>query len=331
MVTDEVPALARAVFTEMLVDGDDRAALDVARGLRARGVTTVDLATHLVAPALEAVGRRWQQNTVSVAVEHRATAIAEGVLQELVAGADSRAVPLGRVLLTGVEGEWHTMPARIVAAVWRVLQWDVFALTPSLPADELTDLVRHDTSGIAAVSCSLPGNLLAAWQTIGVLRAAGLRVLVGGRAFDAHPGLAEQLGADAHRLDPLSGHEVLLAWTSLPPLPSRAAVALPGIQEVAEVWHQIPQMVPAIMTLAEELSGVRMPGPVLQEDLQLLVRTALSAAALNRTEVFTGHVVWYREVLAANRADPRTADVLVDALGRVLPADAERVRSVLAG
>lgn len=329
MSKDEVPPLARAVFVQTLLDGDESAARAVAVGLRDRGVDVVDLIVDLIAPALEAVGLQWERATASVAVEHRATAIAEGVLQELIGRRDGHVATQGRVLLSGVEGEWHTMPGRMVAAVWRALRWDVCSLTPALPADDLAALVAVDEARIAAVSCALPANLLYAWQTIGVLRAAGHRVLVGGRAFDAYPEIAAVLGADVHCQDPLSGHEVLQRWVTLPDLAPRAATPLPGLVEVAAMWDQVPRLACDTQTLMEGFDDGWQPSRESYEDVMLLVRTALCSAALGAPQIFADHLRWYQDLLGANGLDPGMVAQLIAALDRVLPADAPAVRDVL--
>ena len=256
------------------------------------------------------------------------TAVTEAVIQILVAEAPVLRAD-SRVLLTGPEGEWHMLPGRMVALVLRQLGWDVFQLTPGLPPEDLAALARAEPGHVAGISCSLPGNLIPAWQAISALRQAGFNVLAGGRAFDSYPGVAQVLGADRQERDPLRAHELLRDWAARPGPGPRPATLQRQWAPVASTWAAIERVVTDAAVLAADMEGVAMPGDVLRQDLTLMLMTAAAAALVGRHEILADHVAWYEELLPAAGRDPDPGPALLRSLGRVLPADADPVRDVL--
>lgn len=83
-------------LADSLVRGEARVARSIATRLRDRSRGYLYIATHLFQPALYEVGLRWQQNQISVAQEHLATAISLKLLTEMSLEAEV-APPSGRV------------------------------------------------------------------------------------------------------------------------------------------------------------------------------------------------------------------------------------------
>jgi methanogenic corrinoid protein MtbC1 len=323
---NEVPDVARDVLVGLLIAGDGARADALVDSIVDQGVPLVTVISDLLGPALATVGLQWQYGSITVAVEHRATSICDGILARLLASTEPAAAA-GRVWLTGAEGEWHTMPPRLVAAVWQCLGWDVVALTPSLPASELRLLASVDRASLAGVSCSLTANLVPAWQTISALRQSGFRIVAGGRAFGGEPGLAEVLGADAYCPDPILASEQLALWDPRTRRSPRPATLMPAWQRLREVWDGLPMVVENALLLARELGEASLSAEVLRQDLSLLARTVVAAALCARPAVLTGQLSWQADLVSGRSegADPR---FLLSVLERVLPAN-ELVRSVL--
>lgn len=324
----EIPRVAVDLLTGFLRAGDTLAAQQFIDTLLGGGAGRVEVIDGLLGPSLARIGQLWQEGGVSVAVEHRATNIVDALLRFTLSGVPA-AVPGHRVLLTGVEGEWHVMPARLVAGVWNCLGWDVVALTPSLPADDLRALAAAESTRVAGVSCSLVSNLVPAWQVISVLRDCGFRVVVGGRAFDAVLEVAEVLGADGHERDPVRASALLADWVEQAWLPSRPAARVQEWAQIETVWLQLPSLVEHAVVVAIELAGVTMPATVTRQDLSLIARTSCAAALTGRVELLSQHMSWYRELLELSGMDPATGQALLWSLDRVLPAG-DSIRAVIA-
>jgi methanogenic corrinoid protein MtbC1 len=319
----------RDSFLGALLSGDREQCLSISSGLVGRGVGAGALVRDLYAPAQIAIGQMWQQGQVSVAEEHVATSITEDCMMQVLsplAGGDQ----VGRILLTGAEGDGHTLAVRMVSQVWRALGWDVVTISPTLPADDLAMTAHGDAAGIAGVSCSMSSNLVGAWHTISALRVAGLRVVAGGRAFDEDPALALLLGADAYVADAVEAGDLVNGW--LPQLdrdPREPALAT-ELPEVDRVWSAIPRIVEDALLLAHDLGPVDAEADVLREDLALVARSATSAALVDDSRIFAEHLDWYREGAVARGMDAGVADILAAAVDRMLPAGSTAVRRSMA-
>jgi methanogenic corrinoid protein MtbC1 len=95
--------------------GDRRAALQVIteEGPRA-GLDAAHL-SRVIGDAQREVGRLWQEDRISVAEEHIATAISQIALSFVYQLAKPRTPNGKRVLVACVEGELHDFPARLAA------------------------------------------------------------------------------------------------------------------------------------------------------------------------------------------------------------------------
>lgn len=329
MDPEHVPEVTRRHYLEACLAGDFDSAREVCQGMLDAGVALSVLVRTLLAPAMWRVGDLWMHGKVTVAQEHRVTAVTEAVIQTLMAGSQ-RPRASARVLLTGPEGEWHVLPGRMVALVLRQLGWEVFQLTPALPPEDLLALARVEQGHVAGLSCSLPGNLVAAWQSVTALRAAGFRVVAGGRAFDEVPGVAEVIGADAYSRDPLQAHEQLLEWQAQPPPGPRPGTLEHRWDTLESTWDATARIVQDAGVLAVDMEDVALTGEVLRQDLTLMLTTAVAAALVERPAILTEHIAWYQDLLAVGGIDPDVGPALLRSLRRVLPADADAVREMIA-
>lgn len=297
--------------------------------LRTRGVPVGGLVRRLFDPALKRIGHMWQDRQITVADEHVATAITEECLNAAAAGI-APPVRRGRVLLTVAEGEWHTLPLRMVALVWRELGWDVVAVSPSLPTEDLVAMAYDDPCTVGAVSCAMTSNLVGAWHCVAAMRLAGMRVVVGGGAFEAEPRLADRIGADAHAIDPVHAGETLVQWLREAPLPSREPALKNVLPEIDRVWTSLPRSVEDAIGLIPQLGPVDIKQDLLRDDLTLVARAATAAALVGAPEVLADHLDWYRSRSATRGDDGTVADTLVAALGRMLPPGSATVRHIMA-
>lgn len=174
----------RERYLDALLRGDRRSAgAVVSDGLEA-GLDTPTLFLRVLVPALRTVGERWHRGELSVAEEHWAT---EVTLDEM--ARVRRARPPRRKLgvdavVAVVEGETHVLAARVVAALLEWRGWIVDYLGGSMPAEELRSFVERRSPDLVALSVTLPERLLAARETVALLRTLDPRplLLVGGAA-----------------------------------------------------------------------------------------------------------------------------------------------------
>ena len=190
----------RTRFLEAQLRGDRRLAARIVldEGLGA-GVSVRDLHEHVLQDAQREIGRLWQENVVSIAQEHMATAIAGLVLTQLFERA-SRDPENGRhVLVACVEGELHEFPARLVADALDLGGFQVRYLGASVPVDGLPRMIDEERPDLVALSATMSFHVPSLRRTVSEIRERfGKRPLlaVGGGAIAWTPSLAKQLDTD---------------------------------------------------------------------------------------------------------------------------------------
>ena len=246
------------------------------------GARTEELILELLAPAEREVGARWARREWNVAQEHAATAVVDAILAMLTLDEDV-APSAGRVVIACVEGEWHSLPARMAAELLRIRGWDVVFLGPSVPADDLGDHVRHLAPDLVGLSCSVPLFLKGAQRSIDACLAAGTPVITGGAGFGASGRYAARLGAQGWTSDPRCAADALDAWSLDNGRHGRAA---PG--DHLELEAARPELVSGAVNAL--VSGARPPSDghalaELREAVDTLVTSVECACLVEDSEV----------------------------------------------
>ncbi|HEX8123078.1 MAG TPA: cobalamin-dependent protein [Solirubrobacteraceae bacterium] len=169
------------------------------------GIEVRALYLEVLEPALEEIGDRWAAGELTVAHEHYATAVTQGILGVL--APRMRVAPSsGRLAVVAcTPGELHALGAQMVADFLEGEGWEVLALGAATPAPDLAALVDDERPDLVALSTSVANNLEGAAETVRQLRelAEPPFVAVGGRAWGALPAeRRDALGADALFDDP---------------------------------------------------------------------------------------------------------------------------------
>lgn len=169
-----------------------------------RGIGALELHLEVIQAAQHEIGRLWQENRISIAQEHVATAISQLVLSHLY-GHLPRVTPHGhKVLIACVEGELHDMGPRIAADFLEASGFDVRFLGASVPTQSLVLMAEKESPSLVALSASLTFNLPALRAAVAALRkrfGALLPIAVGGHAVAWSPGIEEELGLPSFGTD----------------------------------------------------------------------------------------------------------------------------------
>lgn len=189
------PAALADELLRALVAGDQVQAELVALDAVAGGMPLADLYADVLAPALNEVGRRWQAGDLTVADEHLATAVVEGVMARV--GRAATRLPRRsreRVLLACAEDEGHVVALRMVADLAEGAGFDVRYLGASVPVDALVDLARRLRPRVVGLSASAGAAPAAVIEAVdGLLALPGLDVIVGGDGVPAALGGRERV------------------------------------------------------------------------------------------------------------------------------------------
>ncbi|MFI0805751.1 B12-binding domain-containing protein [Streptomyces echinatus] len=328
-----------AIGTEALVDelwwavtdSDEFTAVDVVRRARADGTDEETLLLDVIAAVQDRVGTEWAADRLTVAQEHAATAINERVITALVhdrppVGAPDRA-PRGRVTVSCVDGEWHALPARLVAEVLRLRGWRVDFLGARTPTPHLVSHLHSTSSEAVLLSGSLPTHLPTAHAAITACQAVGVPVVAGGRAFGPDGRYARALGADHWAPDARAAAAVLEEELSAP----HRAVTRQVMDDLPHLTDQEYTFVAQSRgrLVRQTLTGLENRFPALRaysdaqrertaEDVAHIVDFLATALYVDDPALFTTFLCWTADVLEARRVPARSVSAALAVLGENL-------------
>ena len=190
----------KAQLEARLLAGDEPGAWGVLEAALASDHSPSEALLQLVAPALESIGDRWHAGELTVADEHRASAVAVRLISRIGARFARREPKRGSVVITTPPAEQHSAPVAIAADLLRWAGFDVIELGADTPADALAHVLAGVPDLLAvALACTTQASTTSARRVIAHLRTAlpGTTVLLGGAAVtDADQAL--RLGADGY-------------------------------------------------------------------------------------------------------------------------------------
>lgn len=319
--TGSGPRQLSAELWEAVLTLDEAAAVTAVRRALDAGLDAESVLLDVIAPVQGRVGEEWAANRITVAQEHAATAINERSIAALAQHPSARTAPrLGRITVACVDGEWHALPARLLAEVLRLRGWDVDYLGAQVPTPHLIAHLHRTGPDAVALSSSIPTRLPAAHATITACQAAGIPVLVGGAAFGPDGRYARLLGADAWAPDARTAADDLARGRLPRPQADHQTIDdLPHLtdQEYTLVARNRPDLVRAVFAGLEDAYPA-MRGYTDQqrertaEDLSHIVEFLATALYTGDHELFSRFLLWTAGVLTA-RGVP--ADSLLPALG----------------
>ena len=188
----------RTHYVQAQLAGNRREALRivVADGLLS-GVAPEELYLEIVGAAQRELGRLWEENQITVADEHLATAISQFILAQLYPHL-GRAPRNGKsVAVACVAGELHDMPGRIASDFLDAAGFDVRFIGANTPTVGLIAELTAHRPAVLALSVTTIFHFAALPHVITQLRqaAADLPIVVGGFLVGAAPQLPPKLNA----------------------------------------------------------------------------------------------------------------------------------------
>ncbi|MFB4307393.1 B12-binding domain-containing protein [Actinomadura sp. GTD37] len=296
---------------EAVTTGDEFAATDIVMAALDDGMDPEDLLLDVIAPLQARVGREWAANRITVAQEHSATAVNERVIGAVAHHPAVRrraraAERPGRIAVACIDGEWHALPARLLAEVLRLRGWRVDYLGAQVPTPHLISHLHETGPAAVALSSSIATRLPAAHAAITACQSTGTPVMVGGAAYGPDGRYAALLGADAWAPDARAAADRLARGPLPEPRPHRVADDLPHLADrtYAHVTRTTPQLVRHV------LSGLRSRIPAMAgytdeqrnrtaEDISHIVEFFGTALYLDDPELFTAFMTWTADILTA--------------------------------
>jgi len=129
---------------------DSAGAMELMESKATDASSIFDLYVNILQPAQREIGRLWQVNSISVAVEHYATATAQQILHRLSRMVPPRPQRNARVIGICGEGEHHCVGLEMVCNLCQLDGWDTYfvgANTPTASARRGTDYPHLHATG----------------------------------------------------------------------------------------------------------------------------------------------------------------------------------------
>jgi MerR family transcriptional regulator, light-induced transcriptional regulator len=171
----------------------------------AGGLDLRTLYLQVFQPTLREVGRLWEENRLTVAEEHLATAITHSGMLQLYGDLELPESTGPTLIAACAETERHEIGLRMLCDFLDLDGWNTVFLGATVPTDALIAMVREQRPQAVALSATIAPHLPQLQRTIAALRvmsgATQPLVLVGGRPFLEDPHLAARVGADLSATD----------------------------------------------------------------------------------------------------------------------------------
>lgn len=160
-----------------LVDGAERQARSIVSGLIDDGVGFTTVMQDVLVPALRLIGDEWVADRLTIAVEHRASAIVERIIGGHVPTPRGRR--RGIAVVAALAGDRHTLPTSMAAAALREDNWHVHHLGADVPDDALVRFCDEHSVALVVLTVTNTDVAAVADRTARRLHRAGVRVIVG--------------------------------------------------------------------------------------------------------------------------------------------------------
>ena len=186
---------------EAVIQGDDKAALAITEKAIAEGADPLMLVNEYMIPAMDEVGRRFENNEYFVPellISARAMKAALEILRPLLLQGGQE--PLAKVAIGTVKGDLHDIGKNLVASMLEGGGFEVIDLGVNVSPEQFVQAVREKGAKLVAMSALLTTTMPSMKQTIDALKEAGVRdqvkVLVGGAPLTQK--FADEIGADGY-------------------------------------------------------------------------------------------------------------------------------------
>jgi MerR family transcriptional regulator, light-induced transcriptional regulator len=194
--------------------GDRRRAFAAVDEARESGMTVARIYLEVLQPTLREIGRLWQQNEISVADEHLATAITQAAMARLYEQVFVWQPRTGHTLIAAcADVERHEIGLRMLCDLLELEGWETTYLGAMVPVESLVAMVRKRRPTAVALSIAMAPHLPRLRTMIQAIREtmgdAQPLIVVGGRPFLDDPELATRLGADFTAPDASAAVEML--------------------------------------------------------------------------------------------------------------------------
>ncbi len=167
-----------------------------------KGVSIQEIYVHVFQRTQYEIGRLWQSNKISVAQEHYCTAATQLIMSQLYPYLFSTEKNGYQVVTTSVSGDLHEIGARMVADFFEIEGWDTYYLGANTPTESIIKFLTEEEPHLLGISATLTSHVSMVETLIKEIRKTNvgkrIKILVGGRPFNAEPTLWKDVKADGY-------------------------------------------------------------------------------------------------------------------------------------
>ncbi len=173
-----------ASYFEKLISGNRYECSLIIKELKKSGIPVMKIYEEFFKKSLYKIGEMWEYNKISVAVEHMATSVTEGIMNELFPEIISFERKNRKVVVACIENETHQVGSRMVADIFEKNGWDSIYLGADTPINEIVKYCKEENPDVIALSLSVYLNIDILLKEIKELREiTDKTIIIGGQAL----------------------------------------------------------------------------------------------------------------------------------------------------
>lgn len=172
-------------YQKNLIEGNRAECSKIVKELLEADVPILNLYEDLFRKSLHNVGKLWEYNQISVAIEHMATSITESLINMTYPYMFRQEKNGKRAIVACVPGEYHQIGSRMVADFFEIYGWDSYYIGGNTPKTDLFDLIEEKNPTILAMSISIFFNMHTLIDLIAQInyKFPNQKIIAGGQAF----------------------------------------------------------------------------------------------------------------------------------------------------
>lgn len=183
MITDEL----YQEYLNLLLEGKRADCSRIVQQLMDKEIEIKVLYTNLFQKSLYAVGELWEFNKITVAKEHLATAITEGLLTLTYPRLfeAEHLQPVKKAIISCAANEYHQVGGKMVADMLEIHGWDAHFLGANTPLDHILEHIEEIRPDLVGLSLTVYFNMAALKKGVEAIRSNfnNLDIFIGGQAF----------------------------------------------------------------------------------------------------------------------------------------------------
>ena len=282
-------------LTSTAMAGDAGGLYRIASNLMDEGVAFDTLLFDYLMETERSVGHRWAQGDYLIPEEHAVTAAIETVIS-LLTGMFDQPEDGPLVVIATAQGDDHSLPARAISAHLLFQGYRTIFLGADIPGEQLTEFLEAEEPVALVLSVAMSTHLLGARSVVEAAHAAGVPVLVGGKAFGPDGAWSAAVGADGWVASLREVEDVVERWVESPP-------ELRDVPDLTEALVSLRENRSTIVAQADRALGADSDGRLGMEVRLLLA--AVEASLLTGDDRVAGQMLaWQETSLTAHGLDP---------------------------